>query len=109
MVSNASEYSESTLIEQPAIELFTELGWQSANCFHETYGLNSALGRETPSEVVLVNRLRSAIVQIFIVNAILRRTRDLLLPKLISGEVEVKQIEPIVGENKHEPQTKVKV
>jgi len=32
-------------------------------------------------------------------NLNLRRTRDLLLPKLISGEVEVEEIEPIVGEN----------
>ncbi|MCG3158574.1 MAG: hypothetical protein DKINENOH_05218 [bacterium] len=64
--------SESALVEQPAIALLTELGWQTANCFHESYSLTGRdvpaerlynLGRETPSEVVLVNRLRSAIVQ----------------------------------------------
>ena len=64
------DYSESTLIEQPAIALFTELGWQGVNCFHETYGPTGKdvpaervynLGRETPSEVVLVKRLRSAL------------------------------------------------
>jgi hypothetical protein len=92
MAINTSEYSESTLIEQPAIALFTELGWQSANCFHETYGPNSTHGRETPSEVVLVKGLRSAIVQMIAKNVNLRRTRDLLLPKLISGEVNVEDI-----------------
>jgi len=61
MEINANDYSESILIEQPAIALFTELGWQSANCFHETYSPNSTLGRETPAEVVLVQRLRSAL------------------------------------------------
>ncbi len=28
-------YSEDELIEQPAIELFGELKWKTADCFHE--------------------------------------------------------------------------
>ncbi len=48
------EYSENSLIEQPAIELFKAFGWQTANCFHEfEQSGGNPLGRETKSEVVL--------------------------------------------------------
>lgn len=56
-----SEYGENTLIEQPAIALFDELGYETVNCFHETYGSTGTLGRETPSEVVLSRYLGAAI------------------------------------------------
>jgi type I restriction enzyme, R subunit len=56
-----ADYSEDSLIEQPAIALFAELGWQTANCFHERFGKNSTLGRETAHEVVLLPRLRWAL------------------------------------------------
>jgi type I restriction enzyme R subunit len=55
------EYSEQALVEQPAIELFDELGWETADCFHEFDSSRSPLGRETPSEVVLIARLRAAL------------------------------------------------
>ena len=32
---STSDYSENALVEQPAIALFEELGWPSANCFYE--------------------------------------------------------------------------
>jgi len=57
----SSDYSESALVEQPAIELFSELGWETADCFHEFDTGRSALGRETPGEVVLTPRLRAAL------------------------------------------------
>lgn len=56
-----SDYSENALVEQPTIALFAELGWETANCFYETFGLNGTLGRETSAEVVLVPRLRTAL------------------------------------------------
>ena len=56
-----SDYSESVLIEQPAIDLFADLGWQTINCFYEKFGSGGSIGRETSSEVVLINRLRSAL------------------------------------------------
>lgn len=56
-----SEYSEDALIEQPAIELFEQLGYETINCFHETYGQSGTLGRETSSEVVLTRYLRNSI------------------------------------------------
>lgn len=53
-----SDYSEDSLIEQPAIELFSQLGWETANCFYEVCGPNGTLGRETTAGVVLISRLR---------------------------------------------------
>lgn len=56
-----ADYSEDTLVEQPSIELFEELGWEAANCFYEQFGPGGTLGRETSAEVVLVSRLRPAL------------------------------------------------
>jgi type I restriction enzyme R subunit len=56
-----SEYSEDALIEQPAIELFGLLNYETINCFHETFGTTGTLGRETTSEVVLGKYLRNSI------------------------------------------------
>jgi len=57
-----SGYSEQELIEQPAIELFEELGWDHENCFYEKVGdEESTLGRRTTQEVVLLPRLRAAL------------------------------------------------
>jgi type I restriction enzyme, R subunit len=56
------EYSEDALIEQPAIALFHDaLGWETLNCYDETLGPASTLGRETRGEVVLVRKLRPAL------------------------------------------------
>lgn len=56
-----SDYSEDSLVEQPAISLFAKLGWETANCFEETFGHESLLGRETSSEVILFSRLNPAL------------------------------------------------
>ena len=57
-------YSEDTLIEQPTIALFGELGWATVNCFNETFGPAGTLGRETKQEVVLATRLRDALCRL---------------------------------------------
>src|SRR5437016_3600132 len=64
MKDQASDYSEDTLIERPAIALFADLDWETADCFYETFGANGTLGRETPNEVVLVRRLMPALEQL---------------------------------------------
>lgn len=56
-----SDYSEDSLVERPAIALFAELGYQTANCWGERFGENGTLARETSTEVVLVSRLRPAL------------------------------------------------
>ena len=55
-------YSEDQLIEQPAIGLLVELGWERPDCFDEFSQVGgSPLGRETKSEVVLTSRLGPAL------------------------------------------------
>jgi len=54
-------FSENELVEQPAIDLFEELGWQTANLYQETFGPQSSEGRESRREVLLPRRLRVAL------------------------------------------------
>jgi len=35
MASSTAAYSENALVEQPAIALVAQLGYETANCFHE--------------------------------------------------------------------------
>lgn len=68
------DYSEDKLIENTAVEVFKHLGYEHLNCFQEVFGRRAAgrysvsksvyLGRETSSEVVLVPRLRKALVKL---------------------------------------------
>ena len=58
---STSAYSEERLVEQPAIELFAALGWQTVSALDETVGTGGTLGRETKGEAVLVARLRAAL------------------------------------------------
>src|SRR5262249_32258047 len=68
-----TDYTEDLLVEQPAIELFAELGWVTVTGMEEVFGSadpslhpsprgrGSWLGRETKSDVVLVPKLGSAL------------------------------------------------
>lgn len=49
-------FSENDLVEQPAIDLFEELGWQTANRYNETFGRGGSEGRESRREVLLPRR-----------------------------------------------------
>ena len=86
-------YTEDQLVEQPAIRLFAELGWQTVSAWEETFGAPSpglsatlshpmgggaSLGRETKGEVVLVSRLRAA----------LERLNPALPPEAITAAVD---------------------
>lgn len=57
-------YSEDQLVEQPAIGLFADLGWQTVTAQEETLGAGGTLGRETKGEVVLTDRLRAALTRL---------------------------------------------
>ena len=61
MTPPPSEFTEYRLVEQPAIRLFQELGWEAIDAYHETLGPDGTLGRDNRSEVFLVRRLRTAI------------------------------------------------
>ena len=54
-------YTEDSLVEQPAIQLFAELGWEALSAADEVMGASGSLGREFKSEVVLTARLRSVL------------------------------------------------
>ena len=54
-------YTEDQLVEQPAIGLFAELGWQTVSAIEEKFGPGGTPGRETSGEVVLAPRLRAAL------------------------------------------------
>ena len=54
-------YNESQLIELPAIEIFQSLSYDFKDCFNETFGKGGTLGRETPADVVLVDRLKKSL------------------------------------------------
>jgi type I restriction enzyme R subunit len=68
-----SDYTEELLVEQPAVQLFGDLGWQIVSAAEESFGSaepsplpspsgrGSWLGRETKSEVVLIPKLRTAL------------------------------------------------
>lgn len=51
-------------LENAVSALFAELGYTTANYYHENWGENSTLGRETSAEVVLIPKLRSALEKI---------------------------------------------
>jgi len=54
-------YTEDQLVEQPAIGLFSSIGWETVSARDEVFGPGGTLGRETPGEVVLAARLRAAL------------------------------------------------
>ncbi|MBT3473047.1 MAG: type I restriction endonuclease subunit R [Gammaproteobacteria bacterium] len=55
------KYTEDALVEQPAIQLFAELEWETLTCWEEAFGPESDLGRNTRGDVVLFNRLRAVL------------------------------------------------
>lgn len=54
-------YTEDALVEQPAISLFGEVQWSTANCYQESYGDIGTLGREHRGEVILKSKLFPAL------------------------------------------------
>ena len=45
-------YSEGQLVEQPATQLFAEMGWNTVSALEEVFGGGGTLGRETKGEAV---------------------------------------------------------
>jgi type I site-specific restriction-modification system R (restriction) subunit len=89
-------YSEDQLVEQPAIGLFSALGWQTVSAMEETFGAGGTLSRETKGEVVLVERLRAALCKFnpalppeAISNAVDELTRDRSAMSLEAANREV--------------------
>jgi type I restriction enzyme R subunit len=89
-------YTEDQLVEQPAIELFAALGWQTVEALEETFGRDGTLGRETSGEAVLLQRLRAALERLnpsvpaaAITGAVDELTRDRSAMSLAAANREV--------------------
>jgi type I restriction enzyme, R subunit len=54
-------FSESELVERPALDLLGELGWTVVDAYAETLGPAGTLGRDSIHDVVLAHRLRDAL------------------------------------------------
>ena len=70
--------TEDQLVEQPAIQLFATLGWETVSASDEVMGPTGTLGRETTAEVVLMSRLRAA----------LERLNPTALPEAVAIAIE---------------------
>ena len=55
-------YGELALVEMPAIDLLSSLGWSFKNLYAETFGELGSEGRESESQVILTRRRRAAMV-----------------------------------------------
>ena len=89
-------FTEDQLVEQPAIRLFAELGWETVSAREEVFGPEGTLKRDNRTEVVLVHRLRAALERLnpsiptdAISNGIdeLTRDRSAMLPEQANREV----------------------
>jgi len=58
------EYTEDKLIEQPAIRLFQGLGYEYIYAYNEDYGEDSLLDRMERDEVLLLRRLKDALIKL---------------------------------------------
>lgn len=61
---NAHPYTESAMVEEAAIEILDELGWSTVDATREQLGPTGTLGRASAREVVLVGRLRAALMRL---------------------------------------------
>jgi type I restriction enzyme, R subunit len=59
-----SDDTEDTLIEQPAIKCFADLGWETVNAFHKSFGAGGTRGRDLSCKVVLAQRPRAALARL---------------------------------------------
>jgi type I restriction enzyme R subunit len=57
-------YTEANLVEQAAMEILTDLQWQTANATDETFGAGGAFGRASTRDVHLPPRLRVALTKL---------------------------------------------
>lgn len=57
-------YSEAGLVEEPTLELLSDLGWTVVSAWSETFGTAGTLGRDSMHDVVLVHRLRASLLRL---------------------------------------------
>lgn len=89
-------FSEDELVERPAVELLSALGWETVDAFEEVFGEGGTLGRDSRREVVLHHRLLPALAvlnpdisEVALVEAVaaVSRDRSLMDPTRANREV----------------------
>ncbi len=55
------KFTEDQLVEQPAIQVFGDLGWATVDAYAETLDPDGTLGRDNQGEVILLRYLRPAL------------------------------------------------
>ena len=60
-VSGKNDFNKEKLIQLPAVQLFSDIGWEIVDGRDEFNKGPSSLGRETANEVLLASRLEPAI------------------------------------------------
>ncbi|MBN2543309.1 type I restriction endonuclease subunit R [bacterium] len=91
------DFSENSLVHKPAIKLFHQLGWETADCFHEfDTPEGSPLGRATKSEVIIISHLKTALEKlnpelpdVALEQAIEELTRDRSRMSLVAANQEI--------------------
>lgn len=78
------------------MELLESMGWQTMNCYSETFGKDGTLGRQTPEVVVLIRYLSDEIKKLntdvyinAIDAAIEETTKDRSSMNLLSANKEI--------------------
>jgi len=56
-------FTEERSVEEPAIKIFSELGYETVNLFSEKFGSENTLGRETSSDVILQKVLKQKLTE----------------------------------------------
>ena len=54
-------YGEDKAVEEPALDILEQLGWETVSGFNEQLGPAGTLGRDSQTEVVLARPLRDAL------------------------------------------------
>jgi type I restriction enzyme R subunit len=63
-MTTSRKFTEDELVEQPAVDLFCSLGWETVNAYHEALGPDGTLGRTSQAEIVLSRDLHAALVRL---------------------------------------------
>jgi hypothetical protein len=80
-------YTADQLVEQPALQLLTELGWQVSNARDEVFCSGGTLSCKRKVDMVLVECLATLVYRRLFQTR--HRTQNLLLPCLLARQLHV--------------------
>jgi hypothetical protein len=89
MIVSPHAWTEDQLVEQPHMGLFVAFGWPTVSAVEETFGAGSMLTANWEQFVEWKLMTREEKSRRVSPGVMLRRARDLLLPRLLSGQIDV--------------------